>query len=120
MHVLFLVLNKKEQVKPVLRALMDSGVSGATIMQSTGMGRTLAEEIPVFGGLRQALNGDTVGNSTIFSVIEDGRVLETAIERITEIVGDLEKPGTGILFTVPVDRVIGSRRKQAAGGATQN
>lgn len=120
MHVLFLVLNKKEQVKPVLRALMNSGVSGATLMQSTGMGRTLADEIPVFGGLRQALNGDTVGNTTIFSVIEDERVLETAIRRITEIVGDLEKPGTGILFTVPVDRVIGSRRKQAVGGAAQN
>jgi len=120
MHVLFLVLNKKEQVKPVLKGLLDCGVSGATILESTGMGRTLANAIPVFGGLRHALNGGTVGNSTIFSVIEDEEVLNKAIERIIEIVGDLERPGSGILFTVPVDRVIGSRVAYDQGGAKVN
>lgn len=120
MHVLVLVLNKKEHVKPVLKALFDCGVSGATMVQSTGMGRTLADEIPVFGGLRRALNGGAVGNSTIFSVIRDEKTLNEAVDRITAIVGDFRDPGSGILFTVPVDKAIGSRGFLNGGGVTSN
>lgn len=118
MRVLVLVLNKKEHVKPVMKALFDCGVSGATMIQSTGMGRTLADEIPLFGGLRRALDGGTVGNNTIFSVIKDEETLNEAIRRITEIIGDFEKPGNGIMFTVPVDMIFGSRWHFDRGGAS--
>jgi nitrogen regulatory protein P-II 1 len=109
-ELLVIVLNKKEQVKPVLRALLDLGVPGATSIQSTGMGRTLADEVPIFGGLRKALNGDTIGSTTIFSVIEDETTVEKAVSTISNLVGGLQKPGTGFLFTVPVNRAVGSSR----------
>ncbi|MGE5484196.1 MAG: P-II family nitrogen regulator [Ignavibacteriales bacterium] len=117
MELLVLVLNKKEHVRTVLKALLRLGVSGATVFPSTGMGRTLADEVPLFGGLRRALDGETVDNTTIFSVIEDESVVANVIQSMPDLVGDLRKPGTGILFTVPVTRVIGTRQPATVQGA---
>jgi hypothetical protein len=43
----------------------------------------------------------------VFSVIETKEKLDAAIAMICEKCGDLDDPGTGILFTVPVSRAIG-------------
>jgi nitrogen regulatory protein P-II 1 len=51
-------------------------------------------------------------NKTIFSVLDDDekvKKLETLIENVC---GDLSKPGTGILFTIPVDYAKGLRTEE--------
>ena len=45
-------------------------------------------------------------NKTIFSVIKDEKE-ESVIHLLENILGDLNKQGTGIVFTIPVDRVEG-------------
>jgi nitrogen regulatory protein PII len=45
-------------------------------------------------------------NKTIFVVLKDEQVL-LAIDVIKRKVGDLNKPGVGILFTIPVNYVEG-------------
>lgn len=110
MQLIVLVLNRSELLHKVLKALYDSGVSGATVIESRGMGRTLSDEIPIFGGLKRLLNGYGPVNETVFSVVEDEKV-EEAIKAIESVVGDLHAPGTGVLFTVRVDRAIGLPRR---------
>jgi len=88
---------------------MKIGISGATIIDSTGMGRTLIcnDDIPIFGGLRKLFDNCRPYNKTIFSVIESEDVLQSAIEAIKEEVGTLDAAGSGILFTIPVNHVMG-------------
>jgi nitrogen regulatory protein P-II 1 len=45
-------------------------------------------------------------NKMIFSVIKDDKV-KPAIRLLKKILGNLNEPGTGIVFTLPIDNVEG-------------
>ena len=70
------------------------------------MGHVISEEVPIFAGLRFMFAGAKPHNKMIFSVIEDNKE-DPVIKVLRKILGDLSKPGTGIVFTMPLDRVEG-------------
>jgi len=112
MNVLFLVLNETEYLDEILDGFVEAGVKGATILDSQGMGSALANgsrNEPFFGALRSFLDNAKPYNKTIFTVIEDEEILENATKVVKEILGDMEKPGVGLMFTVPVGKIYGMR-----------
>lgn len=106
MKLLVLILNRTEHVTPVLKGWLDAGVSGATILDSTGMGRTLSDSVPIFGALKRLTNGDRPYSQTIIAVMPDSLIVE-AKAVVNRVCGDLGRPGTGLMFTVPVDDAVG-------------
>ncbi|HHF42183.1 MAG: hypothetical protein DRI99_00355 [Candidatus Aminicenantes bacterium] len=106
MKLLILILNKVEKLEEILEGFIDIGISGATIIDSIGMGHVLSEEVPIFAGLRFMFVGARPHNKTIFSVIKEEKESE-ALALIKKIIGDLNQPGTGIVFTIKLDRVEG-------------
>ena len=106
MKLLILFLNKVEKLEEVLEGFVEIGITGATVIDSVGMGHILSEEVPIFAGLRFMFAGAKPHNKTIFSVIKDEKE-EEAIRLLQKILGDLKKPGTGIVFTIPLNRVEG-------------
>jgi nitrogen regulatory protein PII len=106
MKLLILILNKVEKLEEVLEGFLEVGVTGATIIDSVGMGHILSEEVPIFAGLRFMFAGAKPHNKTIISVIKDDKEDE-AINILNNILGDLGEPGIGIVFTIPLDRVEG-------------
>jgi len=111
MELLVCVVNEEGKLEDILSGLAELGVTGATILDSHGMARHLTQA-PVFAGLQDLLARARPQNSTIFSVIESEEMLQAAIHMITEVCGDMSVPGTGILFTVPLNRVAGLRRPE--------
>lgn len=111
MQALFLVLNETEYLEDILAAFVEIGVKGATIVDSQGMGRALAansnQHIPMFGYLKNLLDDGHPYNKTIFTVINDQELVDRAVEAVNEVVGDINKPGVGFIFTVPVGSVYG-------------
>jgi nitrogen regulatory protein P-II 1 len=106
MKLLILILNKVEKIEEVLEGYLEIGISGATVIDTVGMGHILSEEVPIFAGLRFMFAGAKPHNKTIISAIKDEKE-EPAINLLQKILGDLNKPGTGIVFTIPVERVEG-------------
>lgn len=106
MKLLVLILNRDEHVEPVLKGWLASGITGATILESTGMGRTLSDAVPIFGFLKHVTNGDRPHNKTIISVMPDD-LIPAAKAVVDRICGDLRRPGTGLMFTVTIDEAIG-------------
>jgi nitrogen regulatory protein P-II 1 len=106
MKLLILFLNKVEKLEEVLEGFVEIGITGATVIDSVGMGHILSEEVPIFAGLRFMFAGAKPHNKTIFSVIKDEKE-EEAVRLLRKILGDLKKPGTGIVFTIALDRVEG-------------
>ena len=109
MQLLVLVLNKVEVLEELLAQMAAGGIAGATILNSTGMATTLMnseEDVPLFGLLRKVLNPDRVESKTILTVLKDEQVPD-ARNIINHVVGGLDKPNTGILFSVPVGFVEG-------------
>ena len=104
MQLLIAVVNE-EKTEELLAGFLELGVTGATILQSEGMARVLASEVPIFAGL-EALRRARPRNHTLFSVMAD-ELVERVIALVHEVCGDLAGPSTGIVLTVPVSRVEG-------------
>jgi nitrogen regulatory protein PII len=107
MKLLVFVLNKEEYLEDVLEAYVEAGIPGATIIDSEGMGRFLAYEVPLFAGFKEFMKGSKPYNKTILSVLKDEAALDRLVPILKEAIGDIGEQGTGILFTVPVDWVLG-------------
>ena len=103
MKLLVFILNQEELLEDVLTAYVEAGITGATIIDSEGMGHFLTYEIPLFADFRDFMKGNKPYNKTIFSVVRDERRISELEHLLDKICGGLDEPGTGILFTVPVD-----------------
>jgi nitrogen regulatory protein P-II 1 len=106
MKLLILILNKVEKLEEVLEGFLEVGVSGATVIDSVGMGHILSEEVPIFAGLRFMFAGAKPHNKTILSVIKKDKEKDV-MNILKNILGDLDQLGCGIVFTIPLDRVEG-------------
>lgn len=114
MQLLIAVINQEERMEEILSGFLEIGITGATLINTEGMGRMLASEVPIFAGL-QALAGRTrPRNQTLFSVIDDDKV-DAALALLQEVCGDFSQPATGIVVTVPVNRVMGLKPELADG-----
>lgn len=118
MHLLVLVLDNMEQFPNVLDAWEGAGVTGVTILESTGLNRVrqgMRDDFPLMPSLRSLLVGSETHHRTLFSVVEDEAVLERAIEATQGVVGDLSQPYTGLLFVLPVSQVFGLKGNEGPG-----
>jgi len=111
-YLMVLVLNKTENLDGILENLYEAGVSGATVIDSRGMGRVICDNVPLFGGLQRLFNDCRPENKTVFSVIKSEEMINEAVEAIESVIGDLEAAGQGIIFTIPLHMVKGFVPKQ--------
>ena len=113
MNMIFFVLHNPELLEEVLDAWNSAGVSGVTILHSTGLGRVqhhaLREDLPIFPSLEVLLQGEDMEDfsRTLFSVVEDAEVVEKVVAATQKVVGDLSQPRTGLLVVLPVSQVYG-------------
>ena len=103
MKLLVFVLNNEEYLEEVLEAYVEAGVTGSTILDSEGMGRFLTYEIPLFADFKEFMKGNKPYNKTILTVVRDETIIDKVKILVDGIVGGLENPGTGIMFSLPVD-----------------
>ncbi len=106
MKLAVLVLNKEELLEDLLEGFIEIGVSGATIIDTLGMGHILSTDIPVFAGLRFMFAGSRSYNKTILSVIKEEKV-KPFKKLARTILGPLEESGNGILFFINIEEVVG-------------
>ncbi len=106
MTLSILILNKEEFLETLLEGYIEIGISGATIIDSIGMGHILSSEVPIFAGLRFMFAGSRPYNKTIISVITEDKISPLK-EVINKILGPLEESGKGILFFIHLDDVVG-------------
>lgn len=101
------VLNREDLLERVLEAYVEVGIQGATILDSEGMGRFLTYEVPLFADFKEFMKGNKPYNKTILSVVRDESCLPRLRAVLDEVCGGLESPGTGILFSMPIDYAVG-------------
>lgn len=107
LELLVAVINDEEKVEEVLAGFLELGITGATVVNTEGMGRLVSQEIPIFAGLQTLMSRSRPRNQTIFSVVDDPEKADRAVELLVDVCEVLERPATGIVFTVPVNRAVG-------------
>lgn len=113
MYALFIVLNQVDYLDDILASFLEIGVTGATILDSQGMGSAIANndaDVPLFGSLKAFLDNSRPYNKTIFTLIESEELVEKAVFAAKKVMGDIAQPGVGLMFTLPVGKVYGLRQ----------
>ena len=112
MKLVVIVLNKLDCLDKLLTAFGKNSIPGATILSSRGMAQTLEEhdELRFIGSLRMLMNANYKENRTILMAVPDEKV-DTVVELVNKATGGLDQPDSGILFTLPIDRVEGMTHK---------
>ncbi len=105
MKLLVVVVNATEMLEEVLEGLIEAGVSGATVVDSVGMGHII-EDVPLFAGMRNLFRSARPRNNVIFSVIGDAQARET-LDVLEKILGCSHEAGKGIAFVLPIEASIG-------------
>jgi len=106
-ELLIAVINDVDLMDEVLAGFLEIGITGATVLDSEGMGRVLSHDIPIFAGLQTLISRSRPQNQTLFSVIDQPEKVDRAIALLQDVCGRLEDPATGIVITLPVNRVVG-------------
>jgi len=113
-HLLVFVLDNLGQCPSILDAWEKAGAPGVTILESTGLGRlrsALGDDLPLLPSLRDLLASQELHHRTLFTVIEDEATLERVIAATEQVIGDFTRHHTGLLFVVPVSRVLGLEKR---------
>lgn len=114
MNLIILVLHDPEKLNPLLDAWTSAGVSGATVLFSTGLGRihqskVLREDMPLMPSLQDFLPHPERLSRTVFTLVEEEGLVEKIVEATQQVVGDLCEPDRGFLMVLPVSQVYGLR-----------
>ncbi len=105
MKLLVIILNDANMLEDVLEGLIETGVSGATVVDSVGMGHIM-EDIPLFAGMRSIFRSARPRHNMILSVIDDRQARES-LDVLEKILACSAGKGKGIAFVQPIDAVIG-------------
>jgi nitrogen regulatory protein P-II 1 len=106
--LVIIFVNRAEFMEDILEGFLEIGVSGATVVDSVGMGRILSHDVPIFAGIRKAFPGLSPDNKTIFAVTDENLV-EDIMAVIEDVCGPLDQPGAGVAVVLPIDSVRGLR-----------
>lgn len=99
MFMVMLVLDDPQQLDAVLEAWAERGVTGATIVESTGLHRR-RKHIPMRYAYAESLV--ETGNVTLFVAVQDEDMVKSCLAAVEDIVGDLSGPNTGVMMAWPI------------------
>ncbi len=110
--MVMLVLHDLTYFNAVMAAWRDTGAPAITILDSVGT-RELEEQVarddlPLMPSVRDLLQSDDAPRKSIFAIVEDA-IVDPLIEATEKVMGDLSEAQKGILFVLPVTRVVGYR-----------
>ncbi len=114
MKLLVFVLNNINKLDDLLVELSKKGLNGATIINSIGIAQSLYKsknsntyESVIINSLKALLDSnDHNENRTIFAVVDEPQE-QIFYKAVDKVVGSLSKENSGIIFTIPVDSVMG-------------
>lgn len=114
MQLFVLVLNHTEYLETILSEMLEKGIGGGTILDSTGMMRVLDTDenvdLPMLGLLRHIYSPERKRSKTVFAVMKDEKI-PMMMEIINRVTGGLHKPDTGVAFAIPLSFVEGVEKK---------
>ena len=104
MKLVVYIMHDQSLLDKFLVLLKENNIKGATIINGTGMARKLIanDDMEFIGSLKVLFDNPRVQSNVILMALEEAQV-KVAIDIIHQVAGDLTKPNTGVLFTVPID-----------------
>jgi hypothetical protein len=100
MQMVMFVLDDPEHLEALLDGWQAVGVTGVTIIESSGLHRVRQRRLLgaryVFGALSES-SRVKMEHYTLFAIVPDETTVRACLEAAEQIVGDLDGPNTGVL-----------------------
>jgi hypothetical protein len=103
-YLLIVVINNEEILDDLLTGWLDMGITGATVVESTDSLQLISHHIPIFAGFRTLTSGGALHNKTLFTGIENIKILDKAVDYLETLCSDTGIPSQGIYFVLPLVR----------------
>lgn len=103
--LLLMIASDHAMFDDLITAVLDIGLTGATVIESRGMGSILREEMPIFAGLA-ALIPEHTGSRVLLSVT----TREQAGKVFQFLESEFKAANRPIAVTVPVEQTAGLQR----------
>ena len=116
MYMILFVLHDPDNLDAVLTAWNEAGVSGITILPSTGLARFRAkgawrDDLPLIPSLEDFHEHTERLNRTLMTIVKDDATVDKVVAATEQVIGDLDLPNTGIMAVLPVAMAFGLNRK---------
>ncbi len=111
MYMVMYVSSDAEQATDVLNIWVKAGISGITILESSGMQHMLQhgirDDVGLVFSLSSLLRSQEVHHRTLMSAIDSEETLTRLVGATTEYVGDWSNSNVGVLFVWPLAQAYG-------------
>ncbi|MDT8898579.1 hypothetical protein QYE77_09885 [Thermanaerothrix sp. 4228-RoL] len=103
MYLVLMVVDNEAHVDPLLMRWEKAGVSGVTILESTGWARRSRKRPLALRYLYgQSESHEAVGNYTLLAIVPDEAMARRCLEEAEALIGDLNLPNTGVFAAWPL------------------
>lgn len=119
MYAVLFVLDDPGLLNQVLDDWDAIGVSGVTVIESTGINRLRqAHQVGAMfmAGINRLMSGDQEMHYTLLTIVRDEALVRQCLAAVEKITGDLNDPHTGILAAWPLTFVKGIGGQGSANG----
>ncbi len=123
-YMILFVVDELEECPNLFAAWESVGVTGITILESTGLGRIrklfgYRDDIPLMPSLSKLMQQTREEHHrTLITVVDSEETVDLLIAKAEEVLGDLNQPNKGALFVLPVLRAVGITPPKAEDSAT--
>jgi nitrogen regulatory protein PII len=111
-YLVIFVVDEIEHCPALFDAWEEIGVTGVTILESTGLGRvrraaSYRDDLPLMPSIRSLLQTQEEHHRTLMVLVKEEATIDKIISATESVIGDLNEPNKGVLFVLPVLRVVG-------------
>ena len=104
MRLLVLIARSEAALDELVTGMLDVGITGATVVESKGLGAILRQDMPMFAGLAALLPQHT-GSRVVICLTDINEISE-----LRKYVDDMEPDQQPIAITLPIDEAWGPYR----------
>ena len=108
MKLVIVVINNPDLVADIVPVLVELDIRGIVAVESESVMQFLAQEVPIFAGLRELITTPKSYNKTLFGVTDDDNILAELYGMLKDIGIDLKASGTGYALTLPIEGIMES------------
>lgn len=114
MFMIIFVLDDPGKLDAILAAWQTVGVTGITIVESSGFHRRQAHlvgarYVPILPELQARIEQ---GSYTLFAAVATPQLVEQCFDATEQVVGNLQEPNTGIIMALPVASARGLEKRE--------
>lgn len=101
MYMAMFVLNEPDKLDELLETWLKSGISGVTIIESSGMHRVANRTFPM--RYLPATENLEQNSLTLLLMLDDREEVDKCLLQLESVVGDLSLPDTGVFAVWPLE-----------------